>query len=54
MTTIVDRGADMLAASGQLDPEGCAALKAESRRRLRDGTFFGHIAYASIVASKPV
>jgi hypothetical protein len=29
-----------------------AALKAEARRRVEAGTFFGHIAYASLIAQK--
>jgi hypothetical protein len=28
-------------------------LKAEARRRVEAGTFFGHIAYASLTARKP-
>ena len=28
------------------------ALKAEARRRVDEGSFFGHIAYASLVARK--
>jgi ubiquinone/menaquinone biosynthesis C-methylase UbiE len=52
MLTIVDRGADMLAAEGQLDALAATSLKAEARRRLEQGTFFGHIAYASVVALK--
>jgi SAM-dependent methyltransferase len=48
--TIVDRGADALVAAGQLGEEAAAALKAEARRRVAAGRFFGHIAYASLVA----
>lgn len=51
--TIVDRGADILRASGQINDETAAALKAEARRRVEAGTFFGHIAYASFIARKP-
>jgi hypothetical protein len=29
-----------------------AALKAEARRRVDEGTFFGHIAYTSLTARK--
>ena len=29
------------------------ALKAEARRRADSGEFFGHIAYASVIARKP-
>ena len=53
MLSVADRGADPLAAGGMLDQAGAAALKAEARRRVSDGRFFGHIAYLSIVARKP-
>jgi hypothetical protein len=53
MLTVVDRGADMLEAAGQLGGDTAAALKAEARRRVAAGTFYGHIAYASITARKP-
>ncbi len=51
MLTIVDRGADILRASGQIGDEVAAALKAEARRR--GEAFFGHIAYVSLIARKP-
>jgi ubiquinone/menaquinone biosynthesis C-methylase UbiE len=50
--TWVDRGADLLAARGQIGPELAAALKAEARRRAERNTFFGYMAYASMVARK--
>jgi ubiquinone/menaquinone biosynthesis C-methylase UbiE len=50
---LVDRGADALAASGKARPELAAALKAEGRARMADGTFFGHIAYVSALARRP-
>jgi SAM-dependent methyltransferase len=53
MLTIVDRGADILCAAGQIGPELAAALKAEARRRVEAGAFFGHIAYTSLTARKP-
>jgi ubiquinone/menaquinone biosynthesis C-methylase UbiE len=53
MLTIIDRGADLLLGRGQLSPETAAALKAEARHRVARGTFFGHIAYGSVVARKP-
>jgi ubiquinone/menaquinone biosynthesis C-methylase UbiE len=53
MATIVDRGADILRGLGQIHADTAAALKSEARRRLGAGTFFGHIAYASLVARKP-
>jgi arsenite methyltransferase len=53
MLSIVDRGADVLRAQQQISDGAADALKAEARRRVEDGTFFGHIAYASLVACKP-
>jgi ubiquinone/menaquinone biosynthesis C-methylase UbiE len=53
MLTVVDRGADLLGAAGQIGAELAAALKAEARRRVAAGAFFGHIAYASLVARRP-
>lgn len=50
--TIIDRGADILHAAGQIGEATAASLKAEARRRIEAGTFFGHIAYASIIARK--
>ena len=52
MLTIVDRGADVLAASGRIGGELAAALKAEARCRVAGGNFYGSITYASIVAKK--
>ena len=52
MLTVIDRGADMLVAQGQIDATMAEALKAEARRRHATGTFFGHVAYASLVAHK--
>jgi ubiquinone/menaquinone biosynthesis C-methylase UbiE len=53
MLTVVDRGAELLRASGRIGEELAAALKAEARRRVSEGEFFGHIAYVSVVARKP-
>lgn len=53
MLTVIDRGADILSSSGQIDHGAASALKAEARRRVEAGTFFGHIAYASLIARKP-
>jgi ubiquinone/menaquinone biosynthesis C-methylase UbiE len=52
MLTIVDRGADALAASGHIGGALAAALKAEARCRAANGNFYGSIAYASVVAKK--
>jgi hypothetical protein len=53
MLTIVDRGADLLRGCGRIGDETAAALKAEARRRAETGTFFGQIAYGSLIARKP-
>ena len=54
MLAIVDRGADALVATGRVTSEMAEELKAEARRRSDAGEFFGHIAYASVVARKPL
>jgi SAM-dependent methyltransferase len=48
----IDLGADALAASGRIGADAAAALKAEARRRVATGEYFGHIAYMSLVARK--
>lgn len=48
----VDMGADALVASGRADASAAAELKAEARRRVAAGEYFGHIAYLSLVARK--
>jgi ubiquinone/menaquinone biosynthesis C-methylase UbiE len=48
----VDLGADALVASGRIGADMAAALKAEARRRIASGEYFGHIAYMSLVARK--
>lgn len=53
MLSVVDRGADLLHSRGEIGDETAAGLKAEARRRVDAGTFFGHIAYASLTARKP-
>ena len=53
MVTIIDRGADFLHASGQISDETATALKAEARQRVENGSFFGFIAYGSVIAQKP-
>jgi hypothetical protein len=53
MLTVVERGADILRACGRIGDDMAAALKAEARRRVEAGAFFGHIAYASLAARKP-
>lgn len=53
MLTVVDRGADVLCSQGLIGKDTAAALKEEARSRLRAGRFFGHIAYAGLIARKP-
>ena len=53
MLTVVERGADMLHALGQIGSEMAAMLKAEAYRRVEEKTFFGHVAYGSLTARKP-
>jgi hypothetical protein len=52
MLTIVDRGADILASGGYISSDKAMALKAEARRRIDEGLFFGHIAYASLIGQR--
>lgn len=51
--TLIDRGADTLVGAGRLGQPAADALKAEARRRVAAGEFFGHIAYASLIARRP-
>ena len=39
-------------AAGELGESAADALKAEARRRVTAGEFFGHIAYASLIARR--
>jgi SAM-dependent methyltransferase len=52
MLTVIDRGVDLLQAAGQIGGETASALKAEARRRVASGEFYGHIAYGSLTASR--
>ena len=54
MLTVVDRGADTLYNQGCIGEETASVLKNEARRRLSSRQFFGHIAYAGLIARKPV
>ena len=53
MLTIVDRGADALATSGQIGQRLAEALKGEAKRRVQMGQFFGYITYTSLISKKP-
>jgi ubiquinone/menaquinone biosynthesis C-methylase UbiE len=52
MTSVIDRGVSLMLAAGDIGEELGAALRTEARRRAVTGSFFGHIAYASVVARK--
>jgi hypothetical protein len=44
---------DILLAAGRIGERTSDALRAEALRRAHEGTFFGHVAYVSLVARKP-
>jgi len=52
MLTWIDRGADVLHQTGRIDKGMADALKAEARRRSTAKIWFGHIAFASVLARK--
>jgi ubiquinone/menaquinone biosynthesis C-methylase UbiE len=54
MLTWIDRGADVLVQRGCIGQEAADALKAEARRRSEESRWFGHIAFASVIARKPL
>jgi hypothetical protein len=53
MSTLVDFDASALAEDATVSSELADALKAEARDRIASGTFFGHMAYASVLATRP-
>ena len=52
LLTLVDRGADSLAGSARIDTSTADALKSEARRRVNAGSFFGFVAFASLIARR--
>jgi ubiquinone/menaquinone biosynthesis C-methylase UbiE len=52
LLTVIDRGADLLAAAGRIGSELAAALKSEARHRAKTGAFFGQISYTSLIARR--
>jgi SAM-dependent methyltransferase len=52
MPSLIDVGADRLATTETVSTTTAAALKAEARDRADRGRFFGHIAYASLLATR--
>lgn len=51
--TIIDRGADTLVEEGVIGPSFAEGIREEARRRVAERSFFGSIAFVSIVARKP-
>jgi ubiquinone/menaquinone biosynthesis C-methylase UbiE len=54
LSTWVDLGTDALVAAGRVAADVASAWKVEARRRGASGEYFGHIAYMSLVARKPL
>jgi SAM-dependent methyltransferase len=52
MLALAERGATALHAAGRIGFDTAEALKAEAHRRSEEREFFGHIAYASLIARK--
>lgn len=52
MMTVVERGIDLLRSEGQIGETTAVALTEEARYRSSQGRFFGHIAYASLLARR--
>lgn len=52
LLTIIDRGAEALERDGLIGPSLARALCDEARRRVAAGRFFGHLAYASLIATR--
>lgn len=50
--TVVDRGADQLVADGVIGASTGEALKAEARRRVEAGGFFGSMNYVCMIAER--
>ncbi len=53
MLTIVERSIAALLSSSGISANFAAALKAEAQRRVDTGSFYGYIAYESLIARRP-
>jgi SAM-dependent methyltransferase len=53
LLALIDRGADVLCATGRISRATADACQAEARRRSDANEFFGHIAYGSLIARTP-
>jgi ubiquinone/menaquinone biosynthesis C-methylase UbiE len=52
LLTWIDRGAEVLVQQARINAQTADALKAEARRRSQEKQWFGHIAFASVLARK--
>jgi hypothetical protein len=50
---VFERGIDGLALAGRISEATAGALKTEAKRRSDSGEWFGHLAFASLIARKP-
>jgi ubiquinone/menaquinone biosynthesis C-methylase UbiE len=53
LSGVVEFGATALANDALIGADLADALRAEARHRMEHGTFFGHVAYASLLATRP-
>ena len=51
--SVIRRGADLLAGTGDISPGMAEAIKAEASRRIDEGSFFGFISFVSLLGTKP-
>ena len=51
--TVIDRGTDLLVNSGSIGEQQSEFIRAEAKRRIEKGEFFGHISYVNAIAVKP-
>lgn len=53
MLSWIERGADVLKQTGRIGEDKAQALIDEAKRRSENGEWFGHIAFASVLARRP-
>ena len=53
MLSWIERGADVLKQTGRIGEDEVQALVSEAKRRSDNGEWFGHIAFASVLARRP-
>lgn len=52
LLSVLDRGAEALTSGGPITTETAASLKDEARRRIATGTFFGFVAYLTVIGRR--